>query len=145
MSSVLIVDDEPRIREVLVRWLMPAGYDTREAADAETALELLSINVSDVVVCDVRMPGKGGLWLVEQLRERHPQAAIVLATADEMVPPFVSLKGGVVDYLVKPYGRERVLTAVSRAVEWHQAAVARGPQRTPADDPLAKWIRPENT
>ncbi len=143
MGSVMIVDDEAQIREVLVRWLVPAGYETREAVDAETALELMAAHPSDVVLCDIQMPGQGGLWLVERLREQFPQSAIVLATADEAVPPFVSLKGGVVDYLVKPYGRERVLAAVRRGVEWHQAAAARGPERKPAEDPLGNWIRPE--
>jgi DNA-binding NtrC family response regulator len=139
---VLIVDDEPRIREVLVRWLKPAGYETREAGDAEAAIELLNASASSVVLCDMQMPGKGGRWLVEQLGERFPQTAVVLATADESVPPFVSMKGGVVDYLVKPFNKDRVLDAVSRAVDWHRAEVARGPRPKPAVDPLEKWIRP---
>ena len=142
MSSVLIVGDEPRIREVLVRWLKPNGYDTREAGDAEAALEMLREGAADVAFCDMQMPGKGGVWLVEQIRANFPMTAIVLATADESVPPFVSLRGGVVDYLVKPFGRERVLDAVNRALDWHRAAVARGPEQTPDVDPLEKWIRP---
>ena len=58
MRSVLIVDDEPRIREFLVRWLAPAGYDTRDAPDAEAAVDA---SVPDVVLCDVQMPGRDGL------------------------------------------------------------------------------------
>jgi DNA-binding NtrC family response regulator len=139
---VLIVDDEPRIREVLARWLTPAGYETREAGDAEVAIELLNKASSDVVLCDMQMPGKGGRWLVEQVREKFPSVAVVLATADESVPPFVSMRGGVVDYLVKPFSRERVLEAVSRAVDWHRAEIARGPRTKPAGDPLENWIRP---
>ncbi len=140
VSSILIVDDEPRIREILVRWLAPAGYDTREAPDAETALELLTASASDVALCDIQMPGHDGLWLVARLRERFPNVAIVLATAVDTVPPVVSLQKGVVEYLVKPFQRERVIAAVRRAVEWHQAAVARGPERAPAGDPIAEWL-----
>lgn len=143
MNSVLIVDDEPRIREVLVRWLVPVGYETREAADAEVAMELMKASPSDVALCDLQMPGKGGLWLVEQLREQYPVTAIILATADETIPPFVSLRGGVVDYVVKPFGRERVIAAVTRAVEWHQAATARGVKPAPTPDSLERWIRPD--
>lgn len=140
MSSVLIVDDEPRIRELLVRWLAPAGYDTREAPDAEAALAAVDASVPDVVLCDVQMPGRDGLWLVEQLRQRVPAVAIVLATANDSVAPVVSLQKGVVEYLVKPFERDRVLAAVRRAVEWHEAAHARGPERMMASDPLAEWL-----
>lgn len=140
VSSVLIVDDEPRIREVLVRWLVPAGYDTREAPDAETALSLLAASASDVVLSDVHMPGHDGPWLVEQLRKSFPYVAIVLATADDGISTGVSLQGGVVGYLVKPFERGPVLAAVRRAVEWHEAARARGPERMTAGDPIDEWI-----
>ena len=140
MSSVLIVDDEPRIREFLGRWLAPAGYDIREAPDAETALAMVATDLPDVVFCDVQMPGHGGLWLVEQLREGFPAVAIVLATADDAVSPGVSLKNGVVDYLVKPLDRNGVLAAVGRAVEWRQAAVTSERRQAGPGDPLAEWI-----
>lgn len=136
MSAVLVVDDEPRVRALLVRVLAAAGYDTREAPDAETALGLLAASVSDVVLCDVQMPGQGGLWLVERVRERFPSVAILLATALDIVPPAISLQEGVVDYLVKPFDGERVLAAVSRALTWRQAALAKEPKRTAAGDPI---------
>jgi CheY-like chemotaxis protein len=139
---VLIVDDEPRIREVLVRWLAPAGYETAEAGDAEGAVELLIGRAFQVALCDMQMPGKGGRWLLEQLRERFPHTAIVLATADDTVPPFVSLRDGIVDYLVKPFSRERVLEAVGRGVEWQRDAVARAADVKPAGDPVEQWMRP---
>jgi DNA-binding NtrC family response regulator len=139
VSSVLIVDDESRIRELLSRWLAPAGYDIREAPDADAALAMVDGGGPDVVLCDVQMPGQGGLWLVERLRERFPAVAIVLATADDAVPPVVSLKSGVVDYLVKPLDKNRVVAAVARAIEWRKAAVARQRQQT-GDDPLEQWL-----
>jgi DNA-binding NtrC family response regulator len=143
MSSVLVVDDEARIREFLVRWLRPAGHDTREAADAESALELLNAAASDVILCDVDMPGHGGLWLVEQLRDRRPPVAIVLATANDAVPPHVSLRGNVVEYLVKPFERDRVLAAVSRALDWQRAARAKGADATAGHNPIDEWLNPK--
>ena len=140
MRSVLIVDDEPRIREILVRFLAPAGYAVNEAADADAALALVAATAPDVLLCDVQMPGHDGLWLVEQLRLRFPAVAIVLATADPNVPPVVSLQGGVVEYLVKPFEREGVLAAVGRAVEWHVAAAARSAAQTPPPDPVGDWL-----
>jgi two-component system, NtrC family, response regulator GlrR len=140
MASVLIVDDEARIREFLGRWLGPAGYDTREAPDAETALSLLADGATSVVLCDVDMPGHGGLWLVDRVRESFPAVAIVLATANDTVPPAVSMQRGVVEYIVKPFEREPVLAAVARALEWHQAAIARAASQPPAVDSIKQWL-----
>ena len=139
VSSVLIVDDESRIREILSRWLTPAGYETREAADADLALEALAISPADVVLCDVHMPGRDGLWLMGKIRERFPEIAVVLATSDDAVPPTTSLQPGVVEYLVKPFTRESVLAAVARSVEWHRSALLRGPQR--ASGSVEDWLK----
>jgi two-component system response regulator AtoC len=133
MSSVLLVDDEPRIREFLSRWLAPAGYEVREAPDAETALTLLGAKPVDVVLCDIDMPGHGGLWLVERLRERFPFVAIVLATAVDTIAPKVSFQSGIVEYLVKPFERARVLAAVGRAAEWARPERRAIPVDTPCN------------
>jgi DNA-binding NtrC family response regulator len=145
VSSILIVDDDARIREFLVRWLKPAGHDMREAPDAETALDLVVAGPPEVVLCDMQMPGRGGLWLVEQLRTQFPAVAIVLATAIASVPPVVSLQAGVVEYLVKPFDRERVIAAVDRAVAWHRSAAARATAETTNQDPLADWLKSGRT
>jgi DNA-binding NtrC family response regulator len=140
VSVVLIVDDESAIRKILARWLSEAGYETRDAVDAEEALLEMAKAPADVVLCDVEMPGRGGLWLTGQLRERFPFAAMVLATAVDSVPPSTSFKPGVVDYVLKPFARERVLNAVAAAVKWHTAAVAKGPQSPEPDQGLSAWL-----
>ena len=134
MTSVLIVDDEAGIREILRRWLEPAGYSVQQAADAEAALDVLASSVPAAVLCDVDMPGHDGLWLVARVRERFPTVAIVLATAADEVPPAVSLQDGVVGYVLKPFHRQRLLAAVKDAVAWHQAAVARASGQLPSPD-----------
>jgi DNA-binding NtrC family response regulator len=140
VSVVLIVDDESGIRELLARWLTGAGYETRGAADAEAALLEMARAPADVVLCDIEMPGRGGVWLTGQLRERFPEVAMVLATAVDSVPPSTSFKPGVVDYVLKPFSRERVLNAVAAAVKWHAAAVAKGPQSSEAANRLSTWL-----
>jgi len=125
MSVVLIVDDEPAIRTILARWLSAAGYETRDAADAESALRDMATAPADVVLCDLEMPGRGGEWLTGMLRERFPAAAIVLATATESVSPSTSFRPGVVDCVLKPFAHDRMLNAVAAAVRWNAAAVAR--------------------
>jgi DNA-binding NtrC family response regulator len=142
VSVVLIVDDEPGIREILARWLTEAGYEIRRAADAEAALVDMASTPADVVLCDIEMPGRGGVWLTGQLRERFPTTAMVLATAVSTVPPSTSFKPGVVDYVLKPFARDRVLNAVAAGVKWHAAAVAKGPVSPEAAQRLANWLGP---
>ena len=143
MGSVLIVDDESAIRAVLARWLGAAGYDIREAVDAESALDASGTAAADVVLCDVEMPGRGGLWLAEQLREQFPATAIVLATAVSSIPPTTSFKSGIIEYLVKPFARDRVLDSVARGMDWHAAALARGPAPAVNEGALDNWLDKE--
>ena len=129
MHTVLIVDDAQEIRELLSLWLRGA-YDVREAPDAETALELMTLVASDVVLCDVEMPGQGGLWLTAQMQMRFPNAAVVLATAIDSIPPAVSFKSNISGYMVKPFARTAVVSAVQLAVAHHLAALAKPPAPT---------------
>ena len=121
--SVLIVDDEPSVRNIMRRWLESRGYAVTVASDADEALARLVEAPSAVVLCDLRMPGHGGLWLTELLRREHPEIAVIIATGVNDVGAAVEgLRQGVVDYLPKPFDRERLFDAVARAVDWHRAA-----------------------
>ena len=142
MPSVLVVDDESQIRDLLARWISADGHQVRQAATAAAALEEMQIAPADIVLCDVHMPGESGLWLTGQLRARFPETAIVLATSDRTVPPQISLQPGVVQYLAKPFTREDVLGGVRLASEWHDTAVSeRG--NTKVLSPLPKeWVGP---
>lgn len=122
--NVLIVDDQRPVRVLLSRWLAGLGHTILDAPDADTALAMIEQHSIAVVLCDRAMPGHDGDWLVGQLRERFPAIAIILATGDGSVPARISLRDGVVGYLVKPFKRELVLDAVNDAIAWHQAAAA---------------------
>jgi DNA-binding NtrC family response regulator len=138
VNSVLIVDDESGIRQVLVRYLTPGGYDLREADSADAALAALAERTADVVLCDVQMPGHDGLWLMARISERYPAVAMILATADDTVPPTVSLRPAVIEYLVKPFSAGRVLAAVERAMKWRAGAATRA-AASPATG-LDEWL-----
>jgi len=139
MSSILIVDDEAPIREFLSRWLTAANHHTVEAPSADVALTMIGEAEPDVMLCDVHMPERDGIWLMEQVRGRYPRIAIVLATASDDVAPAISMRRGVVDYLVKPFERRSVLDAVNRAAEWRQREASTGP--TPdATEALNTWL-----
>lgn len=115
---VLAVDDEEGIRELLRRMLEPAGYLVQTAPDAEHALAMVRTFQPHVLLIDVHMPGRDGLWLADQVRQIAPRSAMVLATFDADIPPTASLKPGIVEYLVKPFDQAAVLKAVEAAVEW---------------------------
>src|SRR4051794_17502087 len=79
-TSVLIVDDEPAVRELMARWVQSLGLQPRTAASAAEAIVSLSARHCDLAVIDVMMPGKNGLWLAGEVRRDHPHTAVVLAT-----------------------------------------------------------------
>jgi response regulator RpfG family c-di-GMP phosphodiesterase len=123
MESVLVVDDETGVRELIARWLASGGYAVRVASCADEALERVHDAPPSVAVCDIRMPGRDGLWLAKQIREDAPETAVIMATGVQDVGPAVtSLRQGVIDYLTKPFGRDRLRESVLRGVEWHQTA-----------------------
>jgi DNA-binding NtrC family response regulator len=139
-NSILIVDDESGIRQLLTRWLSAEGYELREAPDAETAVEELLKKPADVVMCDVEMPGQGGLWLAAEIGRRFPTSAIVLATGVDSVPPVTSMQPAVVEYLVKPFKRDRVLHAVSKGIQWHDKALTRASKPGADPDGVGNWL-----
>lgn len=123
-ATVLVVDDETGVRDLVVRWLQAAGHRLSWASGADEALEVLDKRGAQVAVLDLRMPGHDGLWLAAQIRQRSPETAIVMATGVRDESSAVSsLRSGVVDYLVKPFSRDQLLEAVARALDWHRQAV----------------------
>ena len=122
MASVLIVDDEPDVRNALKIFLRPSGHEVSEASDAQAALSMMADGAPAVVLCDVHLrDGPNGLWLADRIRERHPNTAMVLVTGDATVPPVQSLRKGIVAYLIKPFRREDVIQAVEDGIRWSHA------------------------
>lgn len=123
LGAVLVVDDEAGVRDLMTRWLRAIGYTVVPAASAEEALAVVETTPVSVALCDIRMPGRDGLWLAEQIRRRSPDTALVMATGVQDVGSAVtSLRHGVIDYLMKPFGRDRLREAVQRGVDWHRVA-----------------------
>jgi two-component system chemotaxis response regulator CheY len=142
MSIILVVDDESAMRALYARALVESGHLTIEARTAEEGLDRLA-GAPDihVVVADLDMPGHGGAWLVEQMRGRFPNVAVILATANESVPGTLTLQAAVVSYLVKPISGDRLRDAVAEALAWHdrQSSSPLGATQT-AGDPIEAWL-----
>jgi response regulator RpfG family c-di-GMP phosphodiesterase len=124
--QVLIVDDEPSMRRLLGLWAESEGAAVVEAPSAEQAIVALDCGcVPAVAFCDLRLPGKDGLWLAEQLRQRSPDTAVVMTTGvHEFDAAVSSLQAGVVDYVAKPFVRERIASALQRAFTVHTSRSA---------------------
>ena len=121
--AVLVVDDEIGVRDLIRRWLISGGYDVATAASADEALSCVHAAAPAVALCDIRMPGHDGIWLAAQIRHDSPETAVIMATGMQDVGSAVaSLRQGVIDYLTKPFGRDRLREAVSRGLEWHRVA-----------------------
>jgi DNA-binding response OmpR family regulator len=119
MATVLVVDDEPIVREVVVRYLEREGYRTLEAADGDRARELLERDPPNLVVLDVMLPGTDGLSLCRWIRARSELPVILLTARGEEADRIVGLELGADDYVIKPFSpRElaaRVRTVLRRA------------------------------
>lgn len=118
VSYVLVVDDEQPIRALLRRRLERWGYTVKEAESATQALERMLSEPAAVAIIDIQMPGRDGLSLAKQIRQRWSKTAIIMATgADDMRSIEESRQLGAVDYVLKPFDRELLRQALVRASE----------------------------
>jgi len=114
--SVLVVDDEEGVRQFTVGCLEANGFAVWQASGAIEALELMMVGAPSVVLCDVAMPDKDGLWLLERLHAQWPETPVVMAAGlDDAGTLRKSRELGAVDYVTKPVKAERLLTVLRRA------------------------------
>jgi putative two-component system response regulator len=123
MTSVLIVDDEPAVRDLMSRWVTSLGLRAQTAANADEALATLRLQHFDLAVIDVMMPGQDGLWLAGRVQREHPQTAVIVATAyTELLGEDAQLTP-IADFLIKPFQRDRFALAVDRGRQWRKLAL----------------------
>jgi DNA-binding response OmpR family regulator len=115
MATVLVVDDEPIVREVVVRYLAREGHRTLEAADGPSARGVIEETELDLVVLDVMLPGTDGLELCRWIRGRSELPVIMLTARGEEADRIVGLELGADDYVTKPFS-PRELAARVRSV-----------------------------
>jgi DNA-binding response OmpR family regulator len=115
MTTVLVVDDEPIVRDVVVRYLRRDGFSTLEAGDGELARTLIETGDPSLVVLDVMLPGTDGLELCRWIRSRSELPVILLTARGEEADRIVGLELGADDYVTKPFS-PRELSARVRTV-----------------------------
>ena len=117
-ASILVIDDEPGMRNFLVRTLGPRCKFIEEAADTDEASRKLDKNRFDVVILDNIMPGKNGVdWLAEQRAVGFFADAILITAYADLDTAIQALRAGAADFVLKPFRSNQILNAVARCLD----------------------------
>jgi DNA-binding response OmpR family regulator len=129
MTTVLVVDDEPIVRDVVVRYLRREGFDTLEAGDGDSARTLIATGTPELVVLDLMLPGTDGLSLCRWIRSRGDLPVIMLTARGEAADRIVGLELGADDYVSKPFSARELVMRV-------KAVLRRAQPRQGTQEPL---------
>jgi DNA-binding response OmpR family regulator len=130
MTTVLVVDDEPIVREVVVRYLEREGFRTLEAGDGHSARRVVESGEPNLVVLDVMLPGIDGLALCRWIRSRSDLPVIMVTARGEEADRIVGLELGADDYVTKPFSPRELAARVRTVLRRTQPA-------TPANQRLS--------
>lgn len=118
MKTVLVIDDEEKLRGLLSRILRTEGFEVYEAADGKSGLKKLAHENVDAVLCDVKLPDVNGVQLVQQIKSSWPLVEIILLTAYGNIPDGVqAIKNGAFDYITKGDDNDKIVPLLHRAIE----------------------------
>jgi len=124
-AELLIVDDQPAVRNVLDRMLTAAGYRCRTAGSVAEARSLLASSLPHLVLCDIDMPGESGLVLVDEISGTHPDVAILMVTAiDDPAVAGAAFDDGAFGYVIKPFERNEILINVAAALRRREISLS---------------------
>jgi DNA-binding NtrC family response regulator len=123
MSRILLIDDDPGVRDSMERTLRAAGYAVQSASSGEDGFEMARGGAYDVILSDMRMPGISGLDILRQLRDLRVDSAFIIMTGFGTIDTAVeAMKLGAVDFVQKPFFRDELLMRVRSATERRQLA-----------------------
>jgi putative nucleotidyltransferase with HDIG domain len=116
--DVMVVDDEPSVRDIVTRGLALYGYSCASADDSQDALAAMEQRQAAVIISDLNMPGRSGFWLLQQVKRRWPETGIIMLTAiDETQSAVDCLTQGADDYIIKPINLKELAVAVGKVLE----------------------------
>src|SRR5437762_11193018 len=120
-GTILVVDDEEIMREILETLLTREGYDVRLASSGQEGLDLARALPFDAAIVDIMMPGLDGIAALDELKRMDEDLAVVIITAYASVESAISAtKSGAFDYITKPFKNDEVLVVVRNALERRQ-------------------------
>ena len=115
-ESILVVEDEDIMRESLVDWFSSEDHKVNAASDGDNALQDIDLEDYDVMIVDLKLPGRDGLSVLSEVRVKNPKAKVIIITAYPSVDTAVeAMRRGAVDYLPKPFEMERLQTSMRMA------------------------------
>jgi two-component system NtrC family response regulator len=118
MNTILVVDDEPNYLIVLSELLKEESFEVLTAQSGEKGFKIVEDNDLDLVITDMRMPGMGGLELLEAVKSHNKDLPVIMITAfGEVEKAVVAMKAGAYNYLVKPFNNEELLLNIRKAIE----------------------------
>ena len=124
MKTILLIDDEEKLRKLLAKIISLEGYEVLQAADCKTALKRLEMADVDVVLCDVKLPDGNGVDLTKIIKQKHAHVEVILLTAFGNIQDGVkAIKNGAFDYITKGDDNGRILPLLHNAIE--KAALAK--------------------
>jgi DNA-binding response OmpR family regulator len=133
MTTILVVDDEPIVRDVVVSYLRRDGHETLEAGDGEAARQLIETHEPGLVVLDVMLPGLDGLELCRWIRSRSELPVILVTARGEEADRIVGLELGADDYLTKPFSPRELAARVRTVLRRSTAQPSRAERLTAGD------------
>jgi DNA-binding response OmpR family regulator len=111
--TIIVVDDEPEIRDIVKEYLSDEGFDVREANDGTSLFGLIRQKVPELVLLDLKLPNEDGFTIARRLREQYPSIGIfIISGKEDVVDRVAGLEVGADDYLVKPFNMREVLARV---------------------------------
>jgi putative two-component system response regulator len=117
-GRILIVDDEAAVRQLLSRRVAREGYRCEEASTGDEALIKIKSNPVQLVILDIKMPGRSGIELLPEIKAAHPDIAVIMATAiTDTSTAIQCMKQGAYDYITKPFNLDGVVLSIERALE----------------------------
>ena len=131
MTSVLIVDDEPNLVELVREYLEHEGFRVQTAADGPTALEIARLERPDLVILDVMLPGMDGLEVCRRLRQFSDAYVLMLTAKVEEVDKIVGLAVGADDYVTKPFSPRELVARVKAMLRRPRSANGDAPDTPP--------------
>jgi DNA-binding NtrC family response regulator len=117
MASILVVDDDQNIRKVLRDFLDKEGFHVLTASDVDKALPFIDAQDLDLIVTDLKMPGKSGMDLLTLCHEKRPAVPVIMVTAFGNVEAAVTaMKKGAYDFITKPFDENELLNVIEKAL-----------------------------
>ena len=123
-ARLLVVDDDPGVRAMLVEYLSGHRYDVRAVESGATMRTEIERDLPDLILLDIRMPGEDGLTLARFLRERYDVGIIMVTASSEVVDRVVGLEIGADDYVAKPFDPRELLARVKSVLRRMHARAA---------------------